>query len=102
MICGTYRGLSVITNLCEVFSCGLKTLTTKKVRLNLEHHIPVALTSSRSSSSVLSEPLKKSLALQRLKFQLNFNIIANLAHEVGKGISYLLDLPFSVAKKRLF
>ena len=59
MISGTYRGLSVITNLREVFSCGLKTLTTKKVRLNLEPHNPFALTSSRSSSSVLSELLTK-------------------------------------------
>ena len=34
------------SSLREFFACGLKTLTSKKVRLNLEPHNPFAFTSS--------------------------------------------------------
>ena len=42
------------SSLREGFACGVKTLTSRKVRLNLEPHNPFAFTSSRASSSVLS------------------------------------------------
>ena len=42
--------IAFFSSLREVFACGLKTLTSKKVRLNLEPHNPFDFTSSRLSS----------------------------------------------------
>ena len=56
MIRGTYRRLSVVF---VKFLRALKTLPSKKDRLNLEPHNPFAFTSSRASSSVVVELLTK-------------------------------------------
>ena len=44
MIRDTYGRLSLV--LREFIACGFKTLTSKKVRLNLEPHNPFEITSS--------------------------------------------------------
>ena len=47
---------------------------------------PFAVMSSRASSSVVVE-LLKALALQRLKFRLNLNVMAHLVHDVAECVS---------------